>query len=56
MSARLARRVVDAGYRGHAGIEYGPEGKELEGVRQLRLQLEAVRDQLAAARPSPAPR
>jgi sugar phosphate isomerase/epimerase len=38
--------VIDAGYRGHCGIEYGPEGKELEGVVELRKQLEAVRDQL----------
>lgn len=42
--------VVDAGYRGHAGIEYGPEGKELEGVAGLRQQLETVRDQLTALR------
>jgi sugar phosphate isomerase/epimerase len=42
--------VVDAGYRGHVGIEHGPEGMELEAVRQLRQQLEAVRDQLTAAR------
>jgi sugar phosphate isomerase/epimerase len=42
--------VVGAGYHGHCGIEYGPEGKELEGVVELRKQLEAVRDQLSAAR------
>jgi sugar phosphate isomerase/epimerase len=42
--------VVDAGYRGHCGIEYGPQGSELEGVTHLRQQLETVRDQLAAAR------
>ena len=44
---RMMKIVVDAGYRGHAGIEHGPEGKELEGVRQLREQLETVRDQLS---------
>ena len=44
---RMMKIVVDAGYRGHCGIEYGPEGKELEGVRQLREQLEAVRTQLS---------
>jgi hypothetical protein len=44
--------VVDAGYRGHCGIEYGPEGKELEGVKDLRIQLEKVRDQLASSRKS----
>ena len=44
---KMMKIVVDAGYRGHAGIEHGPEGKELEGIRALREQLEAVRDQLA---------
>ncbi|NUR56595.1 MAG: hypothetical protein HOQ29_19300 [Acidobacteria bacterium] len=38
--------VVDAGYHGHAGIKYGPEGRELEGVKELRQQLEAVRERL----------
>ena len=47
---KMMKIVVDAGYRGHVGIEHGPEGKELEGVKQLRQQLEAVRDQLGAAR------
>ena len=46
---KMMKIVVDAGYRGHAGIEHGPEGNELEGVRKLREQLEAVRDQLAGA-------
>jgi sugar phosphate isomerase/epimerase len=41
--------VVDAGYRGHCGIEYGPEGKELDGVKDLRARLEKVRDELTAA-------
>lgn len=45
---RMMKIVVDAGYRGHVGIEYGPAGRELEGIKQLRQQLEAVRDQLAA--------
>lgn len=45
---RMMKIVVDAGYRGHCGIEYGPEGKELEGVTELRQQLEAVRDQLSS--------
>jgi L-ribulose-5-phosphate 3-epimerase len=44
---RMMKIVVDAGYKGHCGIEYGPEGKELEGIRELRQELEAVRDQLA---------
>ena len=47
---KMMKIVVDAGYRGHAGVEYGPEGKELEGVRTLREQLEAVRERLAAAK------
>jgi sugar phosphate isomerase/epimerase len=45
--AKMMKIVVDAGYRGHCGIEYGPEGNELDGVRKLREQLEAVRDQLS---------
>jgi sugar phosphate isomerase/epimerase len=44
---KMMKIVVDAGYRGHCGIEYGPEGKELEGVTELRAQLEKVREQLA---------
>lgn len=45
---RMMKIVVDAGYHGHAGIEYGPEGRELEGVKDLRQRLETVREQLAA--------
>jgi sugar phosphate isomerase/epimerase len=45
--AKMMKIVVDAGYHGHCGIEYGPEGKELEGVKDLRMQLEKVRDQLS---------
>jgi sugar phosphate isomerase/epimerase len=45
---KMMKIVVDAGYHGHCGIEYGPEGKELEGVKDLRVRLEKVRDQLAA--------
>ena len=45
--AKMMKIVVDAGYRGHCGIEYGPEGNELDGVRKLREQLEAVRKQLS---------
>jgi sugar phosphate isomerase/epimerase len=47
---KMMKIVVDAGYRGHCGIEYGPEGKELEGVKDLRMQLEKVRDELTASR------
>ena len=44
---KMMKIVVDAGYHGHCGIEYGPEGNELDGVRKLREQLERVRDQLS---------
>ena len=49
---KMMKIVVDAGYRGHCGIEYGPEGKELEGVKDLRMRLEKVRDQLTSSRTS----
>ena len=45
---KMMKIVVDAGYRGHAGIEYGPEGGELDGIKKLRQELEAVRARLAA--------
>jgi sugar phosphate isomerase/epimerase len=45
---RMMKIVVDAGYHGHAGIEYGPEGGELEGIKKLRQDLESVRARLAA--------
>ncbi len=44
---KMMKIVVDAGYRGHCGIEWGTEGKELEAIKDLRMQLEKVRDQLA---------
>ena len=44
---KMMKIVVDAGWRGHCGIEYGPEGRELEGVTELRKQLEAVREELS---------
>jgi hypothetical protein len=47
---RMMKIVVDAGWRGHCGIEYRPEGKELEGVVDLRKQLEAVRLELSTGR------
>jgi sugar phosphate isomerase/epimerase len=47
---RMMKIVVDAGYRGHVGIEHGDNGKELDSIRQLREQLETVRTQLSAAR------
>ena len=45
---KMMKIVVDAGYRGHAGIEYGPEGAELDGIKKLRQELEAVRDRLTS--------
>ena len=44
---KMMKIVVDAGYHGFCGIEYGPSGRELDGVRELREQLEAARTQLA---------
>jgi L-ribulose-5-phosphate 3-epimerase len=44
---KMMKIVVDAGYRGHAGIEYGPEGGELDGIKKLRQELVAVRARLA---------
>ena len=44
---RMMKIVVDAGWRGHCGIEHGTEGKELESIIELRKQLEAVRTELA---------
>lgn len=44
---RMMRIVLDAGYRGHVGIEY--EGRNLsepEGIRATKLLLERVREQL----------
>jgi L-ribulose-5-phosphate 3-epimerase len=47
---RMMAIVVDAGYHGYCGIEHGPTGNELAGIKELREQLEATRDQLAANR------
>ena len=48
---RMMKIVVDAGWRGHCGIEHGTEGRELESIVELRKQLEAVRAELSASRP-----
>jgi sugar phosphate isomerase/epimerase len=45
---RMMKIVVDAGWRGHCGIEHGAEGRELESIIELRKQLESVRELLAA--------
>lgn len=46
---RMMKIVVDAGYHGYCGIEHGQPGRELEAIRALREQLEAVRTQLSTA-------
>lgn len=47
---RLVRIVLDAGYRGHIGIEYeGNRLSEPDGIRATLALLERVRDRLAAA-------
>jgi hypothetical protein len=45
---RMMKIVMDSGYHGHAGIESGPEGREVEGVKELPQRLETVRDHLSA--------
>ena len=47
---RMMGIVLNAGYNGYCGIEYGPAGRELEGIIDLRKQLETVRDQLTTQR------
>jgi len=45
---RMMRIVLDAGYRGHVGIEYeGGKLSEPEGIRATKRLLEKVRDELA---------
>jgi sugar phosphate isomerase/epimerase len=43
---RMMRIVLDAGYRGYCGIEHGPEGKEWEGIMEVKKHLEETRDAL----------
>jgi L-ribulose-5-phosphate 3-epimerase len=46
---RMLRLVVEAGYRGHVGIEYeGEAHSELDGVRLTQRLLERVCEELAA--------
>ena len=44
---KMMKIVVDAGYHGYCGIEHGESGRELESIRDLRVQLETTRTQLA---------
>jgi sugar phosphate isomerase/epimerase len=44
---RMLKVVLDAGYRGHVGVEWeGREIPEVEGVRLTKALLERVRDEL----------
>lgn len=46
---RMLRIVLQAGYRGHVGVEWeGAEPDEVAGVRLTRALLERLRDELAA--------
>ncbi|HEU4386851.1 MAG TPA: TIM barrel protein, partial [Blastocatellia bacterium] len=48
---RMMKIVVDAGYRGHVGIEYsGNTLSEPDGIRATKKLLERVRDELSAGR------
>ncbi len=44
---RMMKIVLDAGFSGYCGIEHGPEGREVEGVVEVRDALIAVREELA---------
>jgi len=45
---RMMKIVLDAGYRGHVGIEYsGDRLSEPEGIRATKRLLERVRAELA---------
>ena len=46
---RMLRIVLDAGYRGHVGIEWeGAEPGEVEGIRLTQALLQRIRDEVAA--------
>jgi len=46
----MLKIVLDAGYRGHIGIEYsGNRLSEPEGIRATKILLERIRAQLSAA-------
>jgi sugar phosphate isomerase/epimerase len=45
---RMIRIVLDAGYRGHIGIEWeGMQPEDVEGVRLANVLLQRIRDELA---------
>lgn len=43
---RMMRIVLDAGYRGYAGIEHGREGEEAASIQEVKKRLEEARDVL----------
>lgn len=45
---RMMRIVLAAGYHGYCGIEHGPKDREIEGIQEVRVELEKVREALAA--------
>ena len=48
---RMMRIVVNAGYRGHVGIEFeGDKHSKFEGVRLTKRLLERVREDIADTR------
>ena len=45
---RMMGIVLAAGYSGFCGIEHGPKDREVEGILEVKANLEAVREALAA--------
>ena len=45
---RMLRIVLAAGYNGYCGIEHGPEGREIEGILEVKAALEATHESLLA--------
>ena len=44
---RMMRIVLDAGWDGYCGIEHSPRDREIEGIREVKAELERVRERLA---------
>lgn len=44
---RMMTIVTEAGYHGYCGIEYGPDGREWEGIMEVKRELERVREKLS---------
>ena len=43
---RMMRIVLDAGFRGYCGIEYGPDGRQWEGIAEVQQALLETRESL----------